>query len=80
MLFYFLGAKLTNLTNGGEGTSGYKHLNITKEILSAKRKSILNPFYNKKHSQESLCKMSIKQSKENNGFYGKVHTEETKKS
>jgi group I intron endonuclease len=78
LLYKSLGAKLTNLTNGGEGTSGYKHSNITKEILSVKRKGILNPFYNKKHNQESLCKMSIKQSKENNGFYGKVHTEKTK--
>lgn len=78
---------LTNLTDGGDGISGYKHSSKTKEILSLKAleryKTREAEFKGKKHSQETrkllseiqkeICKYRISYMK------GKKHTEETRK-
>ena len=60
-----------NMTTGGEGVCGVKHYGED------------NPFYGKRHSEESRLKMSkARKGKfvlENNHFYGKHHTEETKR-
>jgi len=48
-----------NLTDGGEGSSGYKHTRESKNKMSAKAKikiGILNPFYGKKHNLEIVLK------------------------
>lgn len=41
-------------------------------------RDINHPWYNKKHSEESLRKMSESKQGENNPMYGKHHTDETK--
>ena len=43
--------KLTNTTNGGEGSSGYKFTEERKAKISARMKGTNNPFYGKTHSE-----------------------------
>lgn len=72
---------LRNLTNGGEGSSGYKHTEKTKQHLSEKSKG-------KTHSIETKQNMSKCRKGENNPMYGMTgdkhprfgipHTEEAK--
>lgn len=89
-----LGVKLTNMTKGGEGSSGYKH---TKEALKKMSEAKLgvknnrfgvglykdsNGMYGKKHTPESLAKMSENHrctKGVNNPNYGKNHSVETRK-
>lgn len=80
------------------GLKGYHHTEEIKKVMSEKSKNywdncnrekrsreysgIHNPFYGKKHSEETI--ETIREhmpdfSGENNPFYGHVHTEETKK-
>lgn len=47
------GAKLTNLTEGGEGSVGWNPSTETRAKLSAKSSGTKNPFYGKKHSEET---------------------------
>lgn len=61
---------LRNLTNGGEGVSGYRHTEEDKKRMS---KSHENP------SEEVRKKLSKAQSGEKNHQYGVPRTEETKK-
>ena len=49
---------LCNLTDGGDGTVGYILSEEQKLSKSNKSKGKNNPFYNKKHSKESLEKLS----------------------
>lgn len=49
---------LSNLTDGGEGTIGYIVSEEKKLFLSENFKGEKNPFYNKKHTKESLEKLS----------------------
>ena len=49
---------LTNLTIGGEGTHGLKASDEAKLKMSNARKGIKNHFYGKKHTPETLKKMS----------------------
>ena len=71
---------LTNLTNGGEGISGYIPTKELKELWSKIRKGSNNGMYNKKHTQESLNKMSeICLEKYKKGeILPTIHTEEWK--
>lgn len=46
---------LRNMTNGGDGISGYSHTEETKKRISKSGEE--NPFYGKKHSPETLEKM-----------------------
>jgi group I intron endonuclease len=53
----FSDCKGYNVTLGGEGCLGYKHSEEMREYLSniqSQKVGILNPFYNKKHSAETL--------------------------
>jgi hypothetical protein len=63
---------LRNLTDGGEGGSGYIVTKETKEKLSKKNSGKNNPFYGKKHTQETIEKNIA-------AHKGKIHTEETKR-
>ena len=51
---------LTNMSWGGEGSSGYKHSEETKREMSEKRKCENNHFYGMHHSEEAKRKMSEK--------------------
>lgn len=67
---------LRNLTDGGEGTSGYKHTGkkLSPEHianLSAANSGENNPNYGKKATPETLAKMSEAKSGENNPMFGK---------
>ena len=48
-----LGFNLCNATNGGEGASGYKHTQRTKELLSVNMKKTMK-IYAKFHSQRQI--------------------------
>ena len=65
------GVKLTNMTEGGEGISGYSHTEKARMLMSEQRKG-------RAHKPETLEKMSKAHSLKNNHFYGKTHTEESK--
>ena len=62
---------LTNFTWGGEGTSGYKHSEEYKKIMSEKNKGEKNPMFGKHCSEETKEKISEKVSGKNNPMYGK---------
>lgn len=65
-MYHNLGYNLTNTSEGGKGAGCAEN----------------NPFYGKKHSEETKEVMSSKAKQhigENNNFYGKKHTDETKK-
>lgn len=53
---------LANLTDGGEGSSGYvvsdEKKKKTSETMKGTRGGKNNPFYGKKHNKETLAKMS----------------------
>jgi group I intron endonuclease len=49
-----------NITDGGEGLSGFHHSDETKEKLSIMERGDKNPFYGKHHSEESKKKSSEK--------------------
>ena len=84
---------LCNLTDGGEGTFGFKHTEEFKKKLKGLRigennpmygkKGILSPSYGKKQSEEQRRKNSESKKgrfeKEKNPFYGKKHTDEDRK-
>ena len=63
-LFKSWNISLMNLTNGGEGTSGNRHTDITKQILSNVNKG-------KYYSEESRKLMSEKRLGEKHPLYGK---------
>lgn len=74
-----------NLTEGGEGSSGYKHTEETKKLMGAIKKITFvgenNPFFGKTHTPETRKKMSVAASKRignKNPFYGKKHSEKSK--
>lgn len=78
---------LRNLTNGGEGTSGYIMKEEQKFKLSEAGKKLVgenNPNYGKKLSEKrkrqisEIAKERFK-NKENNPMYGKTHTPEVRK-
>lgn len=70
-----------NLTRGGEGKSGALHSEETKRKISAAITGERNPFFGKKHSPESLLKISNAASKQIgklNPFFGKHHSDDAK--
>jgi len=74
-----------NLTEGGDGASGYKHTDAAKQKMSESKKNVFigedNPFYGKTHSEETRAIMSNAASQrtgDKNHFYEKAHTEESR--
>tara|TARA_R110000822_G_C15120790_1_gene473975 strand:+ start:69 stop:707 length:639 start_codon:yes stop_codon:yes gene_type:complete len=67
---------LVNLTDGGDGTFGMVHSNITKQKMSSSKKGMFyetdNPFFGKKHTKETKKILSEKAK-------NKVYTQETLK-
>jgi len=80
------GCNLVNLTVGGEGCDGYRHSEenkikmskIQKDVWKRGGKKYIPTFSGKKHTDESLKKMSLSQSGEKNHSYGKKVPEEIK--
>lgn len=78
---------LRNLTNGGEGLSGYVMTDEQKKKLSNAGKKLIggkNPNYGNKYSEEHRARLSLMAKerfkvKENNPMYGKTHTPEVRK-
>jgi hypothetical protein len=76
-----MGFKLCNMTNGGEGSSGYKH---TEEWKQEQRKRFLgknNPMYGKEGTRKGIpCSIEakIKSSKSHTGLIYGPHSEEHK--
>ena len=67
-----LGFKLCNITDGGDGVSGYKHTNEARAKMSEKKTGVkLEPF-----SEEHKQKMSKAAMGDNNPMYGKEITDE----
>ena len=52
------GCDLTNLTNGGEGISGFKHSDETRQKLSDLNKGNSSTFKGKKHTDETKLALS----------------------
>jgi group I intron endonuclease len=65
------GYELYNLTDGGDGSSGYKFSEESKRKMSITHIGM-------RHTEESKCKMSLAQ-KGNTNNLGKKHSDETKK-
>jgi len=84
------GYKLSNLTDGGDGTLGHVPVftdEWRKNLSEAAKKRVARdgvPFKGKKHSDETKKKLSqVRKGKmqgKDNPFYGKHHTEELKKA
>ena len=82
------GVRLVNVSDGGDGITGYHHTDETKlkigkaNATTPKAKGEQHGMFGKKHTEESLAKMSASQSArewgENHHFYGKHHSEETR--
>lgn len=69
---------LCNLTDGGDGPSGMKHSEATKNQMSARLMgNAYNKWQGKKHSETTKAKMSEAQ-KGNTHWQGKKHSEATK--
>jgi hypothetical protein len=73
---------LSNLTDGGEGSYGYKHTPEVVEFLRVQSKSFNwtgenNPFYRGVFSEEVLNILRDRNG-EKNPFYGKTHSEASK--
>ena len=71
-------AKGYNLTDGGEGTVGYKMSNESKQKISNFQKQQNCPWKHNPHSEETKQKISESLKGEKNPFFGKHHSEETK--
>jgi hypothetical protein len=82
------GVKITNITDGGEGAPGWVPTEETKRRIgeanryTAKASGEQHGMYGKKHTPESLAKMSAAQkgrlAGEKHPMYGKHHTDEAK--
>lgn len=69
---------LCNITNGGEGMSGYIHSTRTKRYMSKLHSGTKNPFHGKRHSVAVLQRLT-KSAMGNSHAKGMVHTSKTKK-
>lgn len=65
-----LGYKLCNMTDGGDGSNGFKHSEKTKALISSKKKGV-------SLSEKTKQKMSKSKMGENNNMFNKNHTPET---
>jgi hypothetical protein len=82
------GVQLVNVSAGGEGTTGWIPTEETKRKIGLANKTTpkasgeSHGMYGKKHTAESLAKMSVSQNArewgENHPFYGKHHSDESK--
>jgi hypothetical protein len=82
------GIRITNITDGGEGTSGWVPSEETRRKIGEANKGRpklcgeQHGMYGKKHSEESLVKMRESQkglrAGERHPMFGKTHTNETK--
>jgi group I intron endonuclease len=70
--------KAWNMTDGGEGTSGYIPSEEHRAKLSEANKGEKHPMYGKKHTDEARATMSEAQKGENNPNYGKTLSAEHK--
>ena len=57
--FRISGENLVNRTDGGEGASGFKQSDETKELRASKMRGPLHPFYGKKLSSDHCLNLSI---------------------
>ena len=76
-----LNYKLLNLTDGGKTTTGHKHTQETKDLLSRLNTGKPSAFKGKSHSKESKKLLSLaakKRTGELNHFFNKKHKEESK--
>ena len=67
-----------NMTDGGEGMTGYTHSEETIKKMSEIQKGKNNSFYGKHHTDEAKKKISDANKGEKNYIYGKHLSEETK--
>jgi hypothetical protein len=82
------GVRLVNVSDGGDGVTGYHHTDETKlkigkaNATTPKAKGEQHGMFGKKHTEESLAKMSASQTGrmvgENHPLYGKKHSDETR--
>jgi hypothetical protein len=70
---------LRNLTNGGDGTSGWVPSEESRRKMSEANKGKNNPNYGKSLSEETKRKMSEANKGKNNPNYGKSLSEETRR-
>ena len=70
---------LCNLTDGGEGISGYVYSDELKHKKSLLVLGKNNPFYGRKHSEQSLQKISISLKGKPSPMKGKTHSVEIRK-
>ena len=68
---------LHNHTDGGDGSSGYKHTEDTKQRIREALTGESNPCYNKSHSQEHRQKISNSLKGRTPWNKGKKHSPET---
>lgn len=78
--FKSLGFVLTNLTFGGEGISGFKQSEETKQKMSLVRQGDKNHFFGRSHTEETKKAISEKKKENPTTFWaGKIRSEETNK-
>lgn len=68
---------LRNLTDGGEGTSGWVPSEETRKRMSESRRGVKHHMFGKTHSDESRKKLSDSICGEKHYMFGKKHTDET---
>jgi len=72
---------LSNMSEGGEGNSGYRWNQEQRDACSKRFVGEGNPYFGKTHSAETRAKMSANRpdnSGTNNPFYGKHHSQESR--
>jgi DNA-binding CsgD family transcriptional regulator len=79
--FRSIGCRLVNATNGGEGASGYRHLEEAKAKMSQSKRGKPSPQLGRHHSMESRLLISqsktgltFEQQKEIVDLYARGHT------
>ena len=70
---------LRNLTDGGEGMSGWVPSEETKRKISKASKGELNPMFGKTRSEETKRKISKANKGKLNYMFGKTHSEESRR-
>jgi hypothetical protein len=68
---------LRNMTDGGEGASGYKHTDEAKEVIGDAKRGEKNHNYGKSLSTDTRNRISKSLTGENGWWYGKTHKEDT---
>lgn len=68
---------LTNLTDGGKGSRGYKWTDVMRRNKSNSMLGKNNSFFGKKHTEDQIKKWSINKSGENHPNWGKNLNKET---